>query len=324
MFVAKNKDTNNSIFIFSFVGWCNKEAKNESSSMIELFLKYLQYEKRCSPHTLTAYQTDLEQFAAYLQASYEYPQPELATFPLIRSWIVSLVEAQINATSINRKMATLRTFYKFLLQQGILTHNPMLKVRSLKESKKLPHFVDEQQLNQLLDSVTFPEGFEGIRDRLVLELLYGTGIRLAELLSIEQNSISVFGKTIKITGKRNKQRIIPLHSGLLPLIETYQQEKERTFNGTSDNALIVTNDGKAAYSMLIYRIVRKYLMLTQADKRSPHVLRHTFATHLLNKGADLNAIKDLLGHSSLAATQVYTHNSLEKLKKVYEQAHPKA
>jgi integrase/recombinase XerC len=292
--------------------------------MVELFLKYLQYEKRCSPHTLVAYQTDLAQFSAFLENSYEFPQPELATYPIVRSWIVSLVEAQINATSINRKIATLRTFYKFLLQRGTITQNPMLRVHSLKESKRLPHFVEEQQLNQLLDSTEFPEGFEGIRDRLVLEFLYGTGMRLAEMLSVDATMISKLDRTVKITGKRNKQRIIPLHAGLLPLIETYQQEKERTFNGAADKNLIVTDDGKAAYPMLIYRIVRKYLMYTNADKKSPHVLRHTFATHLLTKGADLNAIKDLLGHSSLAATQVYTHNSLEKLKKVYEQAHPKA
>ncbi len=291
--------------------------------MIDLFLKYLQYEKRCSPHTLTAYQTDLEQFAAYLK-DFEYPQPELATFPTIRSWIVSLVEAQISASSVNRKIAALRTFYKFLLQRNVISQNPMLKVRSLKESKKLPHFVDENQLNQLLDSAAFPEGFEGLRDRVVLELLYGTGIRLAELLSIEPQMISQYDKTIKITGKRNKQRVIPLHSGLLPLIQTYQLAKQDAFKGTSAPQLIVTEDGTAAYPMLIYRIVRKYLMQAKTDKKSPHVLRHTFATHLLNKGADLNAIKDLLGHSSLAATQVYTHNSLEKLKKVYEQAHPKA
>ena len=292
--------------------------------MVEKFLKYLQYEKRCSPHTLTAYQTDLAQFAAYLQSGHEYPQPEMAGFPAVRSWIVSLVEAKLNAASVNRKIAALRTFYKFLVQQGTIDRNPMLKIRSLRESKQLPHFVDERQLNQVLDGSGFPAGFEGVRDQLVLELLYGTGIRLAELLGMDQNSISRFDKTIKITGKRNKQRIIPLHAGLLPLLETYQAEKERTFQGTADARLIVTDAGKAAYPMLIQRIVRKYLTQTQAGKRSPHVLRHTFATHLLNKGADLNAIKDLLGHSSLAATQVYTHNSLEKLKRVYEQAHPKA
>lgn len=292
--------------------------------MVEKFLKYLQYEKRCSPHTLTSYQTDLAQFAAYLQASYEYPQPEMADFAAIRSWIVSLVEAKLNAASVNRKIAALRSFYKFLMQQGTIVRNPMLKIRSLKESKKLPHFVDEQQLGQLLDGSEFSADFAGLRDRLVLEMLYGTGIRLAELLSVEQNSISRSDRTIKITGKRNKQRIIPLHAGLLPLLETYQTQKENAFGGAADARLIVTDEGKAAYPMLIQRIVRKYLTLTQARKRSPHVLRHTFATHLLNKGADLNAIKDLLGHGSLAATQVYTHNSLEKLKRVYEQAHPKA
>lgn len=292
--------------------------------MIELFLKYLQYEKRCSTHTITAYQSDLEQLAEFLKSSYEYSQLELATFPIIRSWIVSMVDAKISATSINRKIATLRTFYKFLLQRETITQNPMLKIRSLKESKKIPHFVEEQQLIELLDSFPFPEGFEGVRDRLVLELLYGTGIRLAEMLSIDDSMISKFERTIKITGKRNKQRIIPLHTSLLPLIEMYQQEKELLFGGNADKHLIVTTEGKTAYPMLIYRIVHKYLSSTTSDKRSPHVLRHTFATHLLNKGADLNAIKDLLGHSSLAATQIYTHNSLEKLKKVYEQAHPKA
>ncbi len=292
--------------------------------MIESFLKYLEYEKRYSPHTLLAYQTDLVQFLDFLEQSFEYRQADLATFPIIRSWIVRMVEAKTSAITINRKIATLRSFYKFLLQQGTISHNPMLKIRPLKESKKLPHFIDEQQLNQLLDHMPFPEGFPGLRDRLILEMLYGTGIRLAELLSLTDQTISITDQTIKVIGKRNKQRIIPLHTCLLQLIKTYQEAKESLFGKTTSSPLIVTDAGKDAYPMFIYRIVHKYLNLTQSDKRSPHVLRHTFATHLLNKGADLNAIKDLLGHSSLAATQVYTHNSLEKLKKVYEQAHPKA
>ena len=306
--------------------------------MAEPFLNYLRYEKRCSPHTLTAYQTDLAQFAAYLQSVYEMPQPETAGFPLIRSWIVSLVEAGHNATSVNRKIATLRTYYKFLLQRGSIVQNPMLKVRTMKKSKPLPHFVEEQPLVQLLDTFAFPEGFTGLRDRLVLELLYGTGIRLAELLGINESDFSGHDNTLRITGKRNKQRVVPLNASLLPLLESYQQEKKRLFGTTASTSLIVTDEGKAAYPVFVYRKVRKYitgisqlkdangypLNLKVPEKRSPHVLRHTFATHLLNRGADLNAIKDLLGHSSLAATQVYTHNSLDKLKKAYEQAHPKA
>lgn len=293
--------------------------------MIDPFLQYIQYEKRCSPHTLTSYQTDLLQFTQFLDTVYECKTPETATFPMIRSWIVSLVEGKRTPTSINRKIATLRTYYKFLLRRNIITSDPMLKVKALKVNKALPQFVDEQSLNHLLDTFEFSADFSGVRDRLVMELLYGSGIRLAEMISLQESDINLYEQTIKVTGKRNKQRIIPISKRLIDLIGTYNLSKKNTFINNHSSDLIVTDQGEKIYPMMVYRIVRKYLDLaTTVEKRSPHVLRHTFATHLLNKGADLNAIKDLLGHSSLAATQVYTHNSLEKLKTIFEQAHPKA
>ncbi|QHT68298.1 tyrosine-type recombinase/integrase [Rhodocytophaga rosea] len=293
--------------------------------MVDSFLQYIQYEKRCSPHTLTSYQTDLLQFTQFLDTVYECKTPEAAIFPMIRSWIVSLVEEKRTPTSVNRKIATLRTFFKFLLRRNIISHDPMLKVKALKVNKALPQFVDEQSLNQLLDTFEFTDDFAGTRDKLVMELLYGSGMRLAEMISLQESDVSTYEQTIKVTGKRNKQRIIPISKRLIDLINTYIQSKKNTFFNNHSSFLIVTDQGETIYPMMVYRIVRKYLDLaTTVEKRSPHVLRHTFATHLLNKGADLNAIKDLLGHSSLAATQVYTHNSLEKLKTIFEQAHPKA
>jgi integrase/recombinase XerC len=292
--------------------------------MISSFLQYIQYEKRCSPHTLTSYETDLQQFQQYLTTSYELSSPETASFPMIRSWIVSLVEGKKNATSINRKIATLRTYYKFLLKKNAISSDPMLKVKSLKLSKPLPQFVDENSLNQLLDTFDFSDSFAGRRDRLLMELLYGTGIRLSEMIELQEKDINVHEGVIKVTGKRNKQRIIPVSKRLIKMINGYSSDKANLFPG-SVPYLIVTDNGDKSYPMMVYRIVKRYLdMATTIEKRSPHVLRHTFATHLLNKGADLNAIKDLLGHSSLAATQVYTHNSMEKLKNIFEQAHPKA
>jgi integrase/recombinase XerC len=292
--------------------------------MISSFLQYIQYEKRCSPHTLISYETDLQQFHAFLTTSYELPSPETASFPMIRSWIVSLVEEKKNASSVNRKIATLRTYYKFLLKKNVITSDPMMKVKSLKLSKPLPQFVDENSLNQLLDTFDFPDTFAGHRDRLLMELLYGTGIRLSEMIELQEKDIHTHEGVIKVTGKRNKQRIIPVSKRLLSLLSTYCIEKNQLFTDVNSH-VIVTDSGDKIYPMMVYRIVKKHLDLaTTIEKRSPHVLRHTFATHLLNKGADLNAIKDLLGHSSLAATQVYTHNSLEKLKNIFEQAHPKA
>ena len=293
--------------------------------MIESFLKYLQYQKRYSPHTIHSYQTDLIQFENFLQTTFPETQSDTADYGIVRAWIVYLVEDELDARSINRKIACLRSYYKFLLKEGSITKTPMTKIRVLKVSKKLPHFINEPDMDKLLDRVEFENSFEGWREKLILELFYGTGIRLSELINLKQKDIDARNNTIKVLGKRNKERIIPYSKSLNAVIENYHAFKKSLVNVKDNDFLFVTDRGDQCYPMLIYRAVRKYLNLfSSIEKRSPHVLRHTYATHLLNKGAEINAVKDLLGHSSLAATQVYTHNSLEKLKKAFDQAHPKA
>ncbi|RAK03226.1 integrase/recombinase XerC [Larkinella arboricola] len=294
--------------------------------MVSLFLEHIRYEKRLSHHTLTAYGTDIEQFQLYLKIQYELELAENATFPQIRSWIASLVETGLDKTSVNRKIATLRAFYGFLLRRKTIVIDPMLKISALKTSKKVPVFVEEKPMETLLDNVDFPDDFKGLRDKLVLELLYGTGIRLAELVGLKMADVNLYEKTILVLGKRNKHRIIPVPNPLFTLIQQYQQARETEFGLQADPVyLILSDQGVRAYPVLIQRIVKRYLeLVTTLEKKSPHVLRHTYATHLLNRGADLNAIKDLLGHSSLAATQIYTHTTIDKLKKAYNQAHPKA
>ncbi|UFH55835.1 tyrosine-type recombinase/integrase [Spirosoma sp. KNUC1025] len=290
------------------------------------FLTHIRYEKRLSHHTLTAYANDLEQFSLFLSAECNIGQPELADFRHIRSWIVSLVEGGMDKSSVNRKIATLRTFYEFLLRRKVLTVDPMVKIQALKTSKKLPQYVEEKPMEMLLNDIEFPDTFEGVRDKLILELLYGTGIRLSELIGLKLTDVNLYEKTIIVLGKRNKHRIIPLTQPLFELIQQYVRLKEQEFSGQEDKVyLLVSDKGIAVYPMLIQRVVKRNLALvTTLEKKSPHVLRHSFATHLLNRGADLNAIKDLLGHTSLAATQIYTHTSLEQLKQTYDQAHPKA
>ena len=293
--------------------------------MIETFLQHLTFEKRLSQHTLTAYAKDLEQFKEFLEKTYQLQDLAKADFRMIRGWAVSMVEAELHHRSVNRKLATLRSFYGYLLRCKAITINPMLRVSSLKTDKPLPQFVEEKSLQLLFDEITFPLDFEGTRDRLVLELLYGTGMRLAELITLRDGDVNAYDQTLRVFGKRSKERVVPIYKGLVEMIKQYQQFRNEQFPNTPDQSLILTNKGEPAYPVLIQRIVKKYLSaVTSLQKRSPHVLRHTFATHLLNNGADLNSIKDLLGHSSLAATQVYTHNSIEKLKKIYKQAHPKA
>ncbi len=291
------------------------------------FLAHIRYEKRLSHHTLTAYASDLAQFGDFLREEFQLEQPEQADYQLIRSWVVSLMEGGLDKTSVNRKIATLRSFYGFLMRQKVITTDPTLKIQALKVSKKLPTYVEEKPMETLLDDLDFPDDFTGVRDKLVLELLYGTGIRLSELTGLKTTDVNLYERTITVLGKRNKHRIVPLTASLLTLIQQYSDLKAKTFgtDGQDGGQFIVSDKGVAAYPMLIQRIVKRYLTLvTTLEKKSPHVLRHTFATHLLNRGADLNAIKDLLGHSSLAATQIYTHNSIEQLKKTYDQAHPKA
>jgi len=292
---------------------------------MELFFKYLQFEKRFSPHTLLSYQTDLGQFSEYLANTYQITDTAEADHPVIRSWIISLVQKDLDARTVNRKIASLRSYYKFLLRENRISKNPMLRIKPPKTSKKLPSFIPEASFNSFLDSFGFTDDFEGIRDKLLLEFLYGTGIRLAELIGVAEEDINMFSRTVKVTGKGNKERIIPINDSLFTTLKEYLQKKKLEFPDNHTAKLLVTNKAHSLYPKLVYRIVKKYISLvTTSEKASPHVLRHSFATHLLNKGADLNAIKDLLGHTSLAATQIYTHNSIEKLKSIFDKAHPKA
>jgi integrase/recombinase XerC len=292
--------------------------------MIDSFLKYLQFEKRVSHHTLLAYKTDLQQFSTFIQSTFAEFKPGAADYGMIRSWIINLVEGKIEALSVNRKIACLRSFYKFLLRQECISKDPMLKIKGLKTKKQLPSFVKEGDMIAILDDSDFNGGFRGVREKLVLELFYATGIRLSELISLKENQIDLRNQTIKVIGKRNKERVIPFSKGIVPIINEYISVRNKEIEVKEHGFLFVTDKGERCYPMLIYRSIKTYLKNTSTEKQSPHVLRHTYATHLLNKGAEINAVKDLLGHSSLAATQVYTHNSMEKLKKVFDQAHPKA
>ena len=296
--------------------------------MVASFLKYIQFEKRYSPQTVLSYETDLTQFEEFLRIHFQENKIDSAAYGLIRAWIVSLVEQKLDASSINRKIACLRSFYKFLMRQGIIEKDPMMKIRILKTKKQLPHFVKETDMISLLDGQesdkSFPDTLEGWRDRLIIEFFYGTGMRLSELINLKESQVNVLARTIKVLGKRNKERIIPFADNLVSLIEAYRNVRDREVVMKEHGFLFVTNKGDQLYPMLINRSVKKHLRDSGTEKKSPHVLRHTYATHLLNKGAEINAVKDLLGHSSLAATQVYTHNSMEKLKKVFDQAHPKA
>ena len=296
----------------------------------ESFIRYLTYEKRYSNHTVTAYQNDLLQFESFLKEQYGITSSGDAEHTMIRSWLVQLMEQtgreqskKTSARSVNRKISALRTYFKFLLKNKKVKHNPMLKIVRPKEAKKLPVFLDESRTEVLLDKADFGEGFAAQRNRLILEMFYATGMRVSELCNIEERNINMSDCTVKVLGKRNKERVIPFTGEMKKWISDYRSEKKK--NGFNGNYFFVTDDGKKVYSKFVYRLANKYLgLVSTADKKSPHVLRHTFATHMLNNGADINSIKEILGHASLAATQVYTHNTIEKLKKVYKQAHPRA
>ncbi len=294
--------------------------------MIESFINYLEYEKRSSPRTVIAYRKDLEQAQEFVSLSFDGMSLEASTHSELRAWVIDLVEQELSTTTINRKIATLRSFFKFLLRSRVISQDPTYKLKSLKNPKKLPEFIQETAIASVLEESVYELTFEGQRDRMVMEFLYLTGVRLSELTSLRWKDINLIEDQVKVLGKRNKERIIPFVKTLKQNIILYKKVFEERFSKIEGNEYFITsNRGEQAYSMMIYRIVRQYLdLFAQNTRRSPHLLRHTFATHLLNKGADLNAVKDLLGHASLAATQVYTHNSMEKLKAVFEQAHPKA
>lgn len=294
--------------------------------MLEGFLHYLQYEKRFSPYTVISYKTDLEQFSEYLALQYGITEIADASHQMIRSWFVSLMEQHITPRSVNRKKAALNSFFKYLNKHGLSTENPMNKVLSPKTVKRLPAFVEEEKMKTLLDEYIPQQdnSFITLRDQLIIEMLYNTGMRLSELVNLKTADVNGFSMTIKVLGKRNKERIIPYNNRLQKLIKEYIDLRQKTILEPCDY-FFVTTKGKKVYQKLVYRVVIYYLnTITSQDKKSPHVLRHTFATHMLNHGADLNSIKELLGHANLSATQVYTHNTIEKLKTVYKQSHPKA
>ncbi len=284
---------------------------------VNFFLDHLRTERRLSSHTLSAYSTDLDQFLAFIEPD---SLPEIKA-QQIRNWLISLSDDTVQNRSINRKLATLRTFFKFLIRRGDIQTNPMGTIKMIKVSKKLPQFIRESDMQGLWEAnPSDASTFEDIRDQLILYLLYGTGIRLAELISLQKNHTNLHLRTIRVLGKRNKERIIPIPQVIADWILRYQ-----SLCPFEHTHLLLTDKGEKLYPMFVQRLVKKQLgNISTLEKLSPHVLRHTYATHLLNRGADLNAIKELLGHANLAATQVYTHNSMEKMQEVYQQAHPKA
>ena len=286
---------------------------------IDEFLNYIKSEKRYSVLTIISYKTDLVQFNNFLLNSCSITNPNQVDFKIVRSWISSLVESDLQSSSINRKISALKSFYRFLEISDYTTYNPTLKVIAPKIPKKLPVFVEKSNINDLLDKEFFENDFCGHRDKLIIEVFYFTGIRLAELLNIRLNDIDYINSSLKVLGKRNKERIIPLAYTVLNKIKLFVK------NYNLDSYLFTNEDKNKLYPKKVYRIVNKYISLvSSAKKKSPHILRHSFATHMLNNGADLNAIKELLGHANLSATQVYTHNTIAKLKEVYKQAHPRS
>ncbi len=291
----------------------------------ERFIQYIQFEKRYSPHTVTSYNNDLNQFFLYIENEYQIFDIKDVNFLQIRSWLSKMIENNITTRTVNRKIATLKSFYKFLIIDGVLNENPMVKITTPKMSKLLPEFVEKEKMDLLLDKVDFGKDFVGVRNKLILEVFYMTGMRLSELVNLKISDVDISKNIIKVVGKRNKERIIPFSNSLTKQIEFYKKLREEILEANESNFFFLTDKGEKIYEKLIYRIINHYLsIVTTINKRSPHVLRHTFATHMLNNGANLNAIKELLGHANLSATQIYTHNTVEKLKKVYKQSHPKA
>ena len=291
--------------------------------MKDAFIKYLKFEKRLSDHTILSYDNDLKQFESFFKTYSTNKEIKTTDKRAIRSWIVELSLKKLSPKSINRKIGTLKSFFKFLIKREVIEINPSTNITSLKTDQKIPNFLKEKDVNFLFDNLILEKNFNGERDMMILELLYGTGIRISELINLKTRNINLPKKEMKIMGKRKKERIIPLHQQIISQIKKYLDKKNEI--KSTHEFLLCTNKGKKLYPMLIYRIVKKHLSsLINSKKYNPHLLRHTFATHILNKGGDLNSIKDLLGHESLAATQIYTHNSIEKLKETFKASHPRA
>ena len=292
---------------------------------IQQFLDYLSFQKRYSNHTIVSYKNDLSAFFDFLLIQFgDMPLAEIKpTF--IRSWLADMKQHGMESKSINRKISTLKSFFKYQLRQQTILVSPMTAIISPKVNKRLPQFVDKKDMTTLLSLVEFPDTWTGKTDALILELFYNTGIRQAELTGLKETAVSKSNSTIKVLGKGNKERIIPVSNQLMNKLDIYIADKRKLLIDFDEDVMLVTLSGKKLYPRYVYNAVNKYLgKVTTIDKRSPHVLRHTFATHLMNNGADLNAVKELLGHSSLAATQIYTHNTIEKLKDIHKKAHPKA
>jgi integrase/recombinase XerC len=292
--------------------------------VIQPYLDYLKFAKRYSKHTVISYQTDLISFFDYVLTQYgETPLNQLSHI-YIRSWLASLKDEGLTSKSINRKISSLKSFFKYQLKTGTIKQTPMVKIVSPKNEKRLPNFVADKDIKTLFEHVEFPDTWQGQTERLLMLLFYNTGMRLSEVINLKDSQVNFASQALKILGKGNKERIVPVSPEILKEIKIYQQARNSLIINRPD-LLLMTEKGKPLAARSVYSSVKKYLSLvTTIEKRSPHVLRHTFATHLMNNGADLNAVKELLGHSSLAATQVYTHNTIEKLKNIYKKAHPKA
>jgi integrase/recombinase XerC len=292
---------------------------------IQYFKDYLKYQKRYSAHTLRSYGDDLQQLQDYVVTQFGEMRLNELTSSIIRSWLASMKDNELASRTINRKISALKSFFKYHIRTGAIASTPMTQVTAPKVPKRLPAFVKEDETATLFEHVEFPADWKGKTDRLIIELLYNTGLRSAELVSLKESQLDASRKIIKVLGKGNKERIVPVSAALVAAIRQYISEKKQLSSELDGGSLLVTGAGKPLYAGYVYRAVKEYLTkVTTIKKKSPHVLRHTFATHLLSNGADLNSVKELLGHASLAATQVYTHHTIEKLKDVHKKAHPKA
>ena len=288
------------------------------------FIDYLNLEKKYSSHTVTAYKKDLESFLKFASEGYGYENLIEVNYAIIRSWIISMVEGNISNRSVNRKVSSLKTYYKFLLKTSQIKENPLTGHKALKTSKKVQIPFSEEEIAKVLEALEIENDFEGVRNKLIVELFYSTGIRRAELVGLRMLDVQLIQKTIKVQGKRNKERIIPLLPSVFNTILRYIELRKELKNIKDGNLFFLSAKGDKIYETLVYRVINTYFSkVSEKVKKSPHILRHSFATHLLNEGADLNAVKELLGHSSLASTQVYTHNSIAKLKEVYKNSHPR-
>lgn len=291
---------------------------------ISPFLDYLELEKKYSPHTVMAYRKDLEQFSEFIEAEFGLVHLKEINYSMIRSWIVSLVQEGVSNRTINRKLSSLKSYYKFLLKTKQIEENPLAKHKALNTSKKIQVPFSEKEIADVITLLKEEQGFEGLRNRLIVELFYATGIRRAELMNLKMAGYSHSESVIKVLGKRNKERIIPLIPSIINTLESYLAERSRLLSIHDKEYILLTKKGVKIYETLVYRIINSYFSkASEKVKKSPHILRHSFATHLLNEGADLNAVKELLGHASLASTQVYTHNSMAQLKQVYKNSHPR-